>query len=121
MCGARFEPSLAATGKGRRRTSEASKSPGDPNLAQVVRACEERLNPPAQWYPFEGYRGSLALCVLDAIWSVSARYPDHARRHRALEAQRRWQGNPDEDALPHLLAFYEAIGGVDSFIDEVGT
>ena len=58
-------------------TGEVDK-PGDLDLAQVVRACEELLNPPAQWKPFEGYPGSLALCVLDTIWSVNARYPHRA-------------------------------------------
>ena len=41
-----IEPSLSSHGKGRRVTSEVNK-PGDPDLAQVVRACEELLNPPA--------------------------------------------------------------------------
>ena len=101
-------------------TSEVNK-PGDPDLAQVVRACEELLNPPAEWKPFEGYPSSLALCVLDAIWSVNARYPVVRGVIQRYRTQRRFQGNSDEDGLPELLAFYAAIGGAGSFIDEVGT
>ena len=96
-------------------------NPGDPDLAQVVRACEELLNPPAEWKPFEGYPGSLALCVLDAIWSVSVRYPIVRGVIQRYRSQRRFRGDPDQDGLPELLAFYDTIGGVDSFIDEVGT
>jgi hypothetical protein len=94
---------------------------GDPEVAKVVRACEERLNPSAEWKPFEGYPGSLALCVLDAIWSINARYPITQGVIERYRGQRRWQGNPDQDGLSELLAFYGAIGGVDSFIDTVGT
>ena len=94
---------------------------GDPDVAKVVRICEGRLNPAAEWMPFEGYPGSLALCVLDAIWSINARYPITRGVIQRYRGQRRWQGNPDEDGLPELLAFYGAVGGVDSFIDTVGT
>jgi hypothetical protein len=94
---------------------------GDPDVAKVVRACEERLNPSAEWKPFEGYPGSLALCVLDAIWSVSARYLITRGVIHRYRTQRRFQGNPDEDGLPELLALYDSVGGVDAFIDTVGT
>jgi hypothetical protein len=95
--------------------------PGDPGLAKVVRACEERLNPPSEWAPFAGYPDSLALCVIDAIWSISTRYPVTLGVIQRYRGRRRWQGNPDEDGIPELLAFYDAVGGVDSFIDAVGT
>jgi hypothetical protein len=94
--------------------------PDDPDLAQVVRACEGLLSPPAEWKPFEGYPGSLALCVLDAIWSVNARYPIVRGVIQRYRNQWRFQGSPDEDGLPELLAMYDALGGVDLFIDEVG-
>lgn len=93
----------------------------DPDLARVVRACEERLKPSAEWEPFEGYPGSLALCVLDAIWSVNARYPITRGVIQRYRNQRRWRGNPDRDGLPELLAVCETLGGVDSFIDTIGT
>ena len=79
-------------------------NPGDPILVQVVRACEERLNPPGDWKPFPGYPDSLALCVLDAIWSMSSRYPITRGVIGRYRDRRRWQGNPDEDGLPELLA-----------------
>jgi hypothetical protein len=101
-------------------TDEVHES-GDPDIAKVVRACEERLNSSAMWAPFAGYPGSLALCVLDAIWSVGTRYPITQGVIQRYRGQRRWRGNADEDGLPDLLAVYDAVGGVDSFIDTVGT
>ena len=101
-------------------TDEVNES-GDSDASKVVRACGERLNSSAEWTPFKGYPGSLALCVLDAIWSVSTRYPITRGVIQRYRGQRRWQGNPDEDGLPELLVFYGAVGGVDSFIDTVGT
>jgi len=106
--------------KGRSVTDEVNES-GDPDVAKVVRACEERLSPLAEWKQFDGYPVSLALCVLDAIWSINARYPITRGVIQRYRGQRRWQGNPDQDGLPELLTFYSAIGGVNSFIETVGT
>lgn len=95
--------------------------PDDADVAALVRACEEHLNPPDQWKPFEGYPGSLALCVLDAIWSINVRYPVTKGVICRYRDERRWQGNPDEDGLPELVEVYERLGGVDAFIERVGT
>jgi hypothetical protein len=104
-------------GKGSKLVGEID----DSSIALVVRACAELLNPATEWKPFAGYPGSLALCVLDAIWSVNARYPIVRGVIQRYRNQRRFQGNPDEDGLPELLAVYDAVGGVGSFIDQVGT
>jgi hypothetical protein len=101
-------------------TDQASES-GDPDVAKVVRACEERLKPSAEWAPFEGYPSSLALCVLDAVWSVSTRYLITQGVIQRYRGHRRWHGTLDQDGLPELLALYGAVGGVESFIDTVGT
>jgi hypothetical protein len=94
---------------------------GNPALARVVRACERLLNPPGEWKPFAGYPGSMALCVLDAIWSVNARYPIVRGVIQRYRSRRQFQGNPESDGLPELLALYDAVGGVDAFLEEVGT
>lgn len=94
---------------------------GQPDIDKMVSACRERLAPSADWKPFTGYPDGLALSVVDAIWSINARYVIAKGVVERYRAQRRWQGNPEEDGLPELLAFYEAVGGIDGFIDEVGT
>ena len=91
------------------------------DVDKMVQACTERLGPPSDWKPFPGYPNSLALSVLDAIWSINARYVITRGVIERYVVRRRWQGDPEEDGLPELLAFYEAMGGVDHFIDEVGT
>jgi hypothetical protein len=102
-------------------TDDVSKADDAAGVAKLVRACEERLTPPVEWQPFSGYPGSLALCVIDAIWSVNARHSITRGVIQRYRNRRRWQGNPDEDGLSELLGLYEALGGVDAFIDEVGT
>lgn len=91
------------------------------DVQEVIRACGERLRPASEWTVFPGYPDSLALCVLDAIWSINARYVITKGVIERYRARRRWQGNPDTDGLPELLALFETVGGVEQFIDEVGT
>jgi hypothetical protein len=93
----------------------------DTGIAAVVRACQALLNPPEQWAPFDGYPGSLALCVLDAIWSINLRYPVTRGVIARYRSHRQWQGNPEQDGLPELMALYARLGGTDSFIEQVGT
>ncbi len=94
---------------------------GQPDIDKMVSACRDRLAPSADWKPFTGYPDSLDLSVVDAIWSINARYVIAKGVVERYRERRRWQGNPEEDGLPELLAFYKAVGGVDGFIDEVGT
>src|SRR5579885_1287769 len=49
-------------------------TPNDSDVAALVGAIAQRLNPRDTWQPFAGYPRSLALCVLDAIWSTNVRY-----------------------------------------------
>lgn len=99
----------------------AGDGPSDAAITKVVAACEQRLNPPAEWKPFPGYPRSLALSVIDAIWSINARYSVTKGVIQRYRNQRRWEGNAEEDGLPELLALYDNLGGVDAFIDAVGT
>ena len=59
-------------------TSEASE------VEKVIGACEARLAAPEEWKPFPGYPDSLALSVLDSIWSINARSRDHEGGYRAV-------------------------------------
>ena len=90
------------------------------DVAKLVRACQERLNPSVEWEGFPGYPGSLAQALIDAIWSTNVRYPV-TRGVITRYRNERWSGKSDQDGLPELLGLYESLGGVDSFIDTVGT
>lgn len=91
-------------------------------ITRVIQYCCDSFQPASEWESVVGYPDSLALAVIDAIWSMTTRYPitrGVIRRyiqHRAAES-----GDASRDGLTDLLGFYERIGGVDSFIDVVGT
>lgn len=92
------------------------------DVAAVVKACSGLLRPPAEWTPPAGYPDSLALAVIDAIWSIGTRYPvtrGVIGRYRSLRA--RQHADASHDSLTDLLATYERLGGVDAFIEKVGT
>ncbi|QGN48445.1 hypothetical protein GKC29_17430 [Micromonospora sp. WMMC415] len=83
--------------------------------------AEEVLGPPATWRPAPpGYPEGLALCVIDAIWSMGVRYAavenvvDCYRRSRRAEG-----GDPHLDGAFELLQHYERIGGPERFATEM--
>ncbi|MEV7595663.1 hypothetical protein AB0O42_35930, partial [Streptomyces sp. NPDC089922] len=94
----------------------------DPALDKVLTACKEKLPPPTAWAAFPGYPDSLALAVLDAIWSVGIRYTttqgvvSRYTTHRRLVG-----GDAAHDTLTDLLALYDRLGGTNSFATTVGT
>jgi hypothetical protein len=84
----------------------------------VVRMCENALGDSATWVAPSGYPDSLALCTIDAIWSIGIRYSNVKRviaRYRAV--------SPDADAhnLDDLLAAVDQAGGTDGWRSSVGT
>jgi len=92
------------------------------DVERVVRHCTDNLRPSAEWVPFIGYPDGLALAVIDAIWAMIARYPITRGVIRRYSQHRTMEGaDPSRDGLSDLLDFYERIGGVDEFIDLIGT
>jgi len=58
-----------------------------------------------------GYRNSLALCVLDAIWSMGVRYTAVEHVTSRYRDYRRGQGaDPDRDSLADLLMVIDRAG-----------
>lgn len=65
---------------------------------------------------------SLALAVIDAIWSVGTRYAiTTGVISRYTSYRQRMGGDATHDGLTDLLGLYDRLGGIDGFIDEVGT
>lgn len=84
----------------------------------VVARCRLVLGDPAEWVATPGYPDSLALCVIDAIWSIGIRYRNVERvvgryRDSAVDA--------DRHSLNDLLASIDRAGGTDAWRDKVGT
>jgi hypothetical protein len=94
----------------------------DPSLDKVLTACKEKLSAPTAWSAFPGYPDSLALAVLDAIWSVGIRYTTTQGVVTRYTMHRRFAGSDAaHDSLTDLLGLYDRLGGVDTFITTVGT
>jgi hypothetical protein len=84
--------------------------------AQAVRdLAAKELGLPQTWAEPSGYRSSLALCAIDAVYSLRAKYAGVVNvldRYRTL---RRSQGaDPYKDAGPDLLAVIDGAGGPDA-------
>jgi len=75
-----------------------------------------------EWDPFVGYPDSLALAVIDSIWSMISRY---AITRGVIERYTRHRGSRRADAhrdgLRELLEVYQELDGADGFIDAIGT
>jgi hypothetical protein len=91
----------------------------DPRLTALLEDVE-RLGPPETWPAPDGYPG-LALCVLDAVWSIGVRYEGVVNvvdRYRALAAG---QGrDADQDGPAELLTSAAAIGGPEALAEALG-
>lgn len=86
----------------------------------LVTACKRDLGSPDRWISPGGYPKSLALCVIDAIFSLNGGYTgvlnvvNHYRRNRATQ-----RGNADIDGPIELLGTFEYAGGDDAWADLV--
>lgn len=92
------------------------------DLAAVVARCHEVLGDPAEWTTPDGYPNSLALCVMDSVWSIGIHYSSVRKVVARYCASREAQGaNANNDGLRELTAHIEAAGGVDAWRSAVGT
>ncbi|MDV3124785.1 heme peroxidase [Mycobacterium sp. 21AC1] len=84
-------------------------------------ACERDLGDPTRWFESTGHPNSLALCVLDAIYSPGARRATvdkviaRYRGYRAAQAS-----DADTDGLGELLATIAELGGPDPWATQIG-
>jgi hypothetical protein len=100
----------------------AGTSTPDPDLDKVLTACKERLPAPTTWSAPPGYPDSLALAVLDAVWSIGIRYATTRGDVARYTMQRRFAGgDATHDNLTDLLALYDRLGGTDAFTATIGT
>ena len=93
----------------------------DDVLALAAR-CRVLLGPPQGWTAPPGYPDSLALCVIDSIWSIGIRYSSVERvvgRYRTRRAA--LSGDADFDGAGDLLRDFDAAGGTEPWRKAVGT
>lgn len=89
------------------------------DLEQLVNAIT-KLGPESKWDTPDGYPQSLALCILDAIWSIGVDYKLHVkpvinryRAHRASEGS-----DADRDSAGDLFNAISSVGS-ESFATDV--
>lgn len=84
--------------------------------------CLEALGSPTDWAAPVGYPDSLALCVIDSIWSIGIRYATVDRVVDSYRARRNGRGgDADTDGAEELLADVDAAGGAEAWRKQVGT
>jgi hypothetical protein len=83
--------------------------------------CRQTLGEPADWKGQVGYPESLALCVIDSIWSLAANYDSHVVRvlDRYRELRRDSGADPNKDSAGDLLKTIEELGGAEAFADRL--
>lgn len=87
----------------------------------LLQRCREVLGDPSGWVTPPGYPDGMALCVIDAVWSIGVKYKGVERvldRYRA--ARRDEGGEPSKDNSADLLAVIDAAGGPAAWADALG-
>src|SRR5688572_21119577 len=90
-------------------------------LEALKAACNRDLGDPNLWFQPDGYRGSLALCIIDSIYSTGAHYSSTVnvvRRYRDYRVEQGGDGNAD--GTPELLTTIAELGSADQWASRIG-
>lgn len=93
----------------------------DTDLAALAQACDADLGVPDLWFTPDGYPSSLALCIIDSIYSTGARYSSVVKivgRYRQYRAER--GGVADTDGTDELASTIADLGGPDPWATRIG-
>lgn len=81
----------------------------------------KKLGDPSYWKLPDGYHQSVALSILDSIWSIGVNYDKHVvpvigryRNFRCNEG-----ADPEKDSAGDLVFVFDRVGGADGFIKDV--
>ncbi|MBY6682313.1 hypothetical protein HQ312_14745 [Rhodococcus sp. BP-316] len=88
------------------------------DVEALVVACREQLGPQSGWFRPDGYRNSLALCIIDSIQSTGSHYTsvrNVVNRYRELRG-----GAAATDGTADLLASFHQFGGTRAWAAAVG-
>ena len=91
------------------------------DLAALITACDADLGDPNLWFTPDGYPDSLALCIIDSIYSTGARYSSVVNvvgRYREYRTSQ--GGDPDTDGTDELAATITELGGADPWASRIG-
>jgi|ERR1700687_4315693 hypothetical protein len=80
-------------------------------LTKLIHSCQRDLGPTDQWFAPDGYPATLALCIIDSVFSINAGYEgvvNVVRRYRGLRTRQR--GDADSDDVLELMGTFEHLG-----------
>jgi hypothetical protein len=81
-------------------------------VARLTEVCRSIFDDESQWIEADGYPDSLALGIIDSIFSTGSHYSSVVNVITAYRAMRRAQGgDPNTDGVQELLASFDALGG----------
>ncbi len=91
------------------------------DVEKLYEACVRDLGDPQLWFSPRGYPDSLALCVIDSIYSTGARYASVEKIIARYRGYRAAQGaDAETDGAVELLRNIEELGGPDAWASEIG-
>lgn len=91
------------------------------DVEKLYEACLRDLGDPQRWFSPRGYPDSLALCVIDSIYSTGAQYATVEKIIARYRGYRATQGSdPDTDGAVELLQNIAELGGPDSWATQIG-
>ncbi|MGH3723449.1 MAG: hypothetical protein ACRDUS_04915 [Mycobacterium sp.] len=88
-------------------------------LRALAAACEQFRGSKAP----DGYRDSLALCVIDSVQSTGVTYSsveNVVARYRAYRRRSEQGGDPNCDGVPQLLGTFDELDGPDGWANKIG-
>ncbi|MBA4021702.1 MAG: heme peroxidase [Gordonia sp.] len=89
-------------------------------LYTLVDTCEQELGDPDLWFKPSGYPESLALCIVDSIYSTGAHYTQVVRIVDRYCKHRQAAGHDAyADSARDLLSSIDGAGGVEQWAAEV--
>lgn len=87
---------------------------------RLTEACRTIFGDPATWITADGYPNSLALCVIDSLWSTGPSYGAVQNVVARYSAHRRLNGHDaSQDGICELLDVFTDVGGSAGFAELV--
>lgn len=87
---------------------------------RLTEACRTIFDDPATWITADGYPGSLALCMIDSLWSTGPSYGAVQNVVARYAAHQRLAGHDaTQDGTDELLRVFKDVGGSAGFAELV--
>ncbi|SDP63316.1 hypothetical protein SAMN04487914_1227 [Arthrobacter sp. ok909] len=91
-----------------------------PEVDRLTAVCRGLFGDESRWITADGYRHSLALAIIDSIFSTGSNYQSVINVVNAYRGYRKAQGaDADRDGTKELLATFKEVGGSREWADGV--